>query len=107
VIPVNVSLNPERELILAFARQLLQTCLERHGKDHEETRLVLGFILSFERPSPSETPRYIAVDTFESTRAAVELLISCPGDSVSEGFGSARMLTHGGSSVPPMRNRDR
>jgi hypothetical protein len=74
---VNVSLNPERELILQFARQLLQTCLEKHGTDHEETRLVLGFILSFERPSPSKTQRYIAVDAvdaFESTRAAVELL---------------------------------
>ena len=33
--------------------------------------------------------------------------VGCPGDSVSEGLRSARMLTHGGSPVPPMRNRDR
>jgi hypothetical protein len=35
-------------LELEFARQLRETCLERHGRDHEQTRLVLGYTSALE-----------------------------------------------------------
>jgi hypothetical protein len=35
-------------LKLQFARQLYDRCLERHGEDHEQTRLVLSFIAALE-----------------------------------------------------------
>ena len=34
----------ERELILQFARQLYDACRGRHGVDHEQTRLALGYM---------------------------------------------------------------
>jgi hypothetical protein len=34
---------------LQFARQLFDMCLDRHGEDHEETRLVLKHISELER----------------------------------------------------------
>jgi hypothetical protein len=43
----------EEDVRLQFARQLYDKCLERHGEDHEETRLVLKHISRLEsRVSP-------------------------------------------------------
>jgi hypothetical protein len=36
--------NQTAALRLQFARQLYDRCLERHGRDHEQTRLVLDYI---------------------------------------------------------------
>lgn len=33
---------------LQFARQLYDECLERHGEDHQETRLLWEYIFNFE-----------------------------------------------------------
>jgi hypothetical protein len=35
---------------LQFARQLYDDCLERHGEDHQETRLLFEYIANFENP---------------------------------------------------------
>ena len=41
------------DLELQFARQLYARCLELHGEDHEQTRLVLNYVLALEhRDSP-------------------------------------------------------
>jgi hypothetical protein len=54
----------EEDVRLQFARQLYDMCLERHGEDHEETRLVLKHIANLENrvPSrPSEVNHYYLV----------------------------------------------
>ena len=43
----------EEDAKLQFARQLYDMCLERHGEDHEETRLVLKHISRLESRVPS------------------------------------------------------
>jgi len=43
------------DLRLLFARQLYARCLEQHGKDHPETRLVAKYIATF-RPAPLPPP---------------------------------------------------
>ena len=40
-------------LQLQFARQLYDRCLERHGRDHEQTRLVLDYISVLESRNAS------------------------------------------------------
>jgi hypothetical protein len=35
---------------LQFARQLYDDCLERHGEDHQETRLLSEYISNFDNP---------------------------------------------------------
>jgi hypothetical protein len=42
--------NQIAALQLQFARQLYDRCLERHGEDHEQTRLVSDYISTLERP---------------------------------------------------------
>ena len=37
------------DLKLQFARQLYEGCLERHGEDHEQTRLILQYVATFKR----------------------------------------------------------
>ena len=49
VTPVKQITTAEGDLRLQFARQLYDMCLERHGEDHEETRLVLKYISGLER----------------------------------------------------------
>jgi hypothetical protein len=34
---------------LQFARQLYEGCLERYGEDHQQTRLMLQYVASFEK----------------------------------------------------------
>ena len=44
-------------LKLQFAYQLYDRCLERHGKNHEQTRIVLHYISALEnRESPAPQP---------------------------------------------------
>jgi|HubBroStandDraft_4_1064222.scaffolds.fasta_scaffold4626455_1 hypothetical protein len=43
------SVTSERELILQFARQLYDACLGRHGEDHEQTHLALGYMHRLEK----------------------------------------------------------
>lgn len=40
--------NQIAALRLQFARQLYDRCLERHGENHEQTRLVLDYISALE-----------------------------------------------------------
>jgi hypothetical protein len=42
----------EEDVRLQFARQLYDMCLERHGEDHEETRLVLKHMSKLESRIP-------------------------------------------------------
>ena len=44
-----------KDLKLQFARQLYEACRERHGEDHEQTRLFLRYLQSFENGAPAET----------------------------------------------------
>jgi hypothetical protein len=44
----------DTDLKLQFARQLYEACRERHGEDHEQTRLFLRYLHSFENGTPSE-----------------------------------------------------
>jgi hypothetical protein len=39
---------------LEFARQLYYDCLERHGADHQETRLLSEYLSGFEKSSQSQ-----------------------------------------------------
>jgi hypothetical protein len=44
---------PEKQvtgLKLQFAHQLYDRCLERHGENHEQTRLVLDYISALQKP---------------------------------------------------------
>ncbi len=43
--------NPasEREMILQFARQIYDACRGRHGEDHEQTHLALGYMHGLEK----------------------------------------------------------
>jgi hypothetical protein len=45
----------DKDLKLQFARQLYEACRERHGEDHEQTRLFLRYMQSFENGTLSET----------------------------------------------------
>ena len=42
----------EKDLKLEFARQLYEACRERHGEDHEQTRLFLNYMQSFSDGTP-------------------------------------------------------
>jgi hypothetical protein len=46
---MTVQIAAEEDVELQFARQLYQSCLERHGEDHEQTRLMRQYVASFEK----------------------------------------------------------
>jgi hypothetical protein len=48
----------DKDLKLQFARQLYEACRERHGEDHDQTRLFLSYLHSFE-DATSESPETV------------------------------------------------
>jgi hypothetical protein len=52
--PAKKMVDVEENAMLQFARQLYECCLERHGNDHEQTRLLLGYYLSVKAENPQE-----------------------------------------------------
>jgi hypothetical protein len=42
--------NPTPGLQLQFARQLYDRCRERHGEDHEQTRLIQDYLSALQKP---------------------------------------------------------
>ena len=46
-----ISTMPDKQLValkIQFARQLYTECLQRHGKDHEQARIMLHYISTLE-----------------------------------------------------------
>jgi hypothetical protein len=47
---MQAQMEEEEDVTLQFVRQLYDSCVERHGEAHEQTRLLLRYLAGFESP---------------------------------------------------------